>query len=126
MCAACSIISVLTQWGATLVIKLRERERERGATLVIKLRERERESARASPTARLRTVSGTARAAPMALVPATTRPPKLARQRGYRTIDTGSRWLAKKIGASGLSVRLRWRGDDQVADLNSRCRGARA
>ena len=26
MCAACSIISVLTQWGATLVIKLRERE----------------------------------------------------------------------------------------------------
>ena len=29
MCAACSIISVLTQWGATLVIKLRERERER-------------------------------------------------------------------------------------------------
>ena len=29
MCAACSIISVLTQWGATLVIKLRERQRER-------------------------------------------------------------------------------------------------
>ena len=29
VCAACSIISVLTQWGATLVIKLRERERER-------------------------------------------------------------------------------------------------
>ena len=29
MCAACSIISVLTQWGATLVIKLRERARER-------------------------------------------------------------------------------------------------
>ena len=29
MCAACSIISVLTQWGATLVIKIRERERER-------------------------------------------------------------------------------------------------
>jgi len=28
VCAACSIISVLTQWGATLVIKLRERERE--------------------------------------------------------------------------------------------------
>ena len=26
MCAACSIISVLTQWGATLVIKIRERE----------------------------------------------------------------------------------------------------
>ena len=26
--AACSIISVLTQWGATLVIKIRERERE--------------------------------------------------------------------------------------------------
>ena len=25
-CAACSIISVLTQWGATLVIKIRERE----------------------------------------------------------------------------------------------------
>ena len=25
MCAACSIISVLTQWGATLVIKIRER-----------------------------------------------------------------------------------------------------
>jgi hypothetical protein len=25
VCAACSIISVLTQWGATLVIKLRER-----------------------------------------------------------------------------------------------------
>jgi len=29
VCAACSIISVLTQWGATLVIKIRERERER-------------------------------------------------------------------------------------------------
>ena len=28
VCAACSIISVLTQWGATLVIKIRERERE--------------------------------------------------------------------------------------------------
>eukprot|EP00964_Phaeocystis_antarctica_P015765 scaffold8721_cov80-Phaeocystis_antarctica.AAC.15 len=27
-CATCSIISVLTQWGATLVIQLRERERE--------------------------------------------------------------------------------------------------
>ena len=26
MCAACSIISVLTQWGATLVINIRERE----------------------------------------------------------------------------------------------------
>jgi len=26
VCAACSIISVLTQWGATLVIKIRERE----------------------------------------------------------------------------------------------------
>ena len=37
MCAACSIISVLTQRGATLVIKLRERERE------INKRERERE-----------------------------------------------------------------------------------
>ena len=36
MCAACSIISVLTQWGATLVIKLRERVQ--GAK-----RERERE-----------------------------------------------------------------------------------
>ena len=32
MCAACSIISVLTQWGATLVIKIRERERERDPT----------------------------------------------------------------------------------------------
>jgi hypothetical protein len=29
VCATCSIISVLTQWGATLVIKIRERERER-------------------------------------------------------------------------------------------------
>ena len=28
VCAACSIISVLTQWGATLVIQLRERERD--------------------------------------------------------------------------------------------------
>ena len=28
LCATRSIISVLTQWGATLVIKLRERERE--------------------------------------------------------------------------------------------------
>ena len=27
-CATCSIISVLTQWGATLVIQLRERERD--------------------------------------------------------------------------------------------------
>ena len=34
MCAACSIISVLTQWGATLVIKnKRERERERDGIL---------------------------------------------------------------------------------------------
>jgi len=31
VCAACSIISVLTQWGATLVIKLRGR-RERART----------------------------------------------------------------------------------------------
>ena len=40
MCAACSIISVLTQWGATLVIKIRERERERerkGKCLVIEI-----------------------------------------------------------------------------------------
>ena len=53
-CATCSIISVLTQWGATLVIQLRERERacsiisrltQWGATLVIQLRER-RESVR--------------------------------------------------------------------------------
>ena len=28
MCAACSIISVLTQWGTTLAIQLRERERD--------------------------------------------------------------------------------------------------
>ena len=41
MCAACSIISVLTQWGATLVIKVREREREGE-------REREREKERES------------------------------------------------------------------------------
>jgi hypothetical protein len=42
-------VCVLTQWGATLAIKIRERERERsldvltqwGATLVIKIRERE-------------------------------------------------------------------------------------
>jgi hypothetical protein len=26
VCAACSIISVLTQWGATLVIKKKERD----------------------------------------------------------------------------------------------------
>ena len=38
VCAACSIISVLTQWGATLVLLIKMRERER---------ERERESERA-------------------------------------------------------------------------------
>jgi len=39
------VISVLTQWGATLVIQLREshsRLTQWGATLVIQLRERER------------------------------------------------------------------------------------
>jgi hypothetical protein len=37
VCAACSIISVLTQWGATLVIKLRERERESSLSLSLSL-----------------------------------------------------------------------------------------
>ena len=34
-----------------------------------------------------------------------------ARRRGYRHIDTGSRWRAKKMGARRLSGRVRWRGD---------------
>ena len=34
-----------------------------------------------------------------------------ARRRGYRHIDTGSRWRAKKMGARRLSGRVRWHGD---------------
>ena len=36
-CATCSIISVLTQWGATLVIQLRERERRERETIAANL-----------------------------------------------------------------------------------------
>ena len=51
MCAACSIISVLTQWGATLVIKLREREREAfGATRARLLQAGRQENASGSPS----------------------------------------------------------------------------